>query len=73
MLLTICQYILNSFHASSDLSSTENFPNSLDPDQDPQNVHPDVNPNCLTFLTVFLKEFVEKVNSEKSQQMTTKA
>ena len=36
-----------------------------------QHVSPDLDPNCLT-LKVFLKEFFEKVEFEKSQQ-TTKA
>ena len=40
------------------------FTNSLDPDQDQQNVGPDLDPSCLT-LIVFLKEFFEKVNFEK--------
>ena len=38
-----------------------NFANSLDPDQDPQNVGPDLDPNCFT-LIVFLKEFLKKVS-----------
>ena len=42
----------------------------LDPDQDRQNVGLDLDPNRLT-LIVFLKEFHQKVNFEKSQQMTT--
>ena len=32
--------------------------NSLDPDQDRQNVGPDLDPNCLT-LMVFPKEFLK--------------
>ena len=43
------------------------FSNSLDPDQDPQNVS-----KPIDTLKVFLKEFFEKVNLEKSQQTTTK-
>ena len=39
------------------------FANSLDPDQDKQNVDPDLDPNCLC-RTLFLKKF-EKVNFEK--------
>ena len=46
------------------------FANSLDPDQDQHSVHPDLDPN--RFDGVFLKEFFEKVNSDKSQQTTTK-
>ena len=43
------------------------FANSLDPDQDRQNVGPDLDPNCLTLrLMVFMKEFFcEKVSFEK--------
>ena len=37
---------VNSFLASSLLLFT--FANSLDPDQDRQNVGPDLDPNCLT-------------------------
>ena len=44
------------------------FSNSLDPDQARQNVGPDLDPNCLTALMVFLKEFMEKVDIEKNQQ-----
>ena len=40
------------------------FANSLDQDQDQQNVGPDLVPNHLT-LIVFLKVFLEKVNFEK--------
>ena len=36
--------IVNSFYASGDFV----FANSLDPDQDQQNVGPDLDPNCLT-------------------------
>ena len=39
---------LNSFLACSDLSSADNLCNSLDPDQDQQNVRFDLDPNCLT-------------------------
>ena len=37
---------LHSFDACLALSIT--FANNLDPDQTPQNVSPDLNPNCLT-------------------------
>ena len=40
------------------------FANSLEPDQDRQNVGPDLGLKCLT-LIVFPKEFFEKVNFEK--------
>ena len=46
----------------------------MDPDQDPHFVRPDLILNHLNLLIiVFLKELFEKVNFEKSQQMTTKA
>ena len=41
------------------------FANRLDQDQTRQNVRPDLVLNCLT-LIVFLKEFFEKVNIEKT-------
>ena len=46
--------------------------NSLDPNQDLHSVSPDLDPNHLT-LIVFLIEFFEKVNFEKSTQGPTKA
>ena len=51
------------------LLSLITFGNSLDPDQDQQNVGPDLDPNSLT-LMIFLKEFFEKVDFEKNQQTT---
>ena len=51
------------------LSSLWRFANSLDPDQDRQNVGPDLDSNHFT-LIMFLKEFFE---DKKGQQMTTKA
>ena len=47
------------------LSSAYYLSNSLNSDQEKGG--PDLDPNCLT-LMVFLKEFYEKVNFEKSQQ-----
>ena len=44
----------------------------LDPDQARQNVVPYLDPNCFGLQIVFLKEFFEKRNFIKSQQMTTK-
>ena len=35
-------------------------------------VGPDLDPNCLTLLWEFLKEFFEKVDFGKNQQMTKK-
>ena len=39
--------------------------NSLDLDQDRQNIGSDQDPNCLALMRVFLKEFFEKVNFVK--------
>ena len=58
---------------SSNFCHLITFVNSLDSDQDQHNVGPDLNSKRFGTLTVFLKEFVEKVNFEKSQQATTKA
>ena len=41
------------------------FANSLDPDQDLQNVRPDLDLNCLTLRKSSLKIFLLKVNFEK--------
>ena len=54
------------------MSSADNFCNSLDPHQARQNVGPYLDLYCLK-LMVFLKEFFEKVDFEKNQQMTKKA
>ena len=50
------------------------FSNSLDPDQDRQNFGLALVPKSksLDTLRVLLKAFLEKVDFEKSQQMTTK-
>ena len=41
--------IINSSHASGDFCRLLiTFANSLDPDQDRQNVSPDLDPDCLT-------------------------
>ena len=64
-ILDRCTWVLNSFLASSHYCGLLIiFSNSLDPDQDRQNVGPDLDPNCLT-LIAFLKEFFEKVRFEK--------
>ena len=44
------------------------FANSLDPDQARHFVGPDLDPNCLT-LMVFQKEYFEKIDFERNQQM----
>ena len=60
-----------SFLASGDFCYLLiSFANSLDPDQDRQNVGPDLFLNCLTRW--FLREFFENVYFEKSQKTTTK-
>ena len=74
--IIICPHtkpISNSFFARGNFCCLLiTFANSFDPDQDQQNVSPDLDPNCLTLL-VFRKDFFEKVNFEKNRQMTTKA
>ena len=53
--------ILNSFLASGDFCHLLIFfANSLELDQDRQNASPDLYPNCLTPLIVFLKDLLEK-------------
>ena len=47
------------------------FANSLDSDQDGQNVGSDLDSNYLS-LKVFMKEFVEKVIHEKSHRLQQK-
>ena len=42
------------------------FANSLDPDQDGQNVHPDLDPNCLTLWQCSWKYFWKSVFWKKS-------
>ena len=48
------------------------FANSLDPDQDRHLAGPDLGPNSLT-LTVFLREFIEKVNFEEKSADVNKS
>ena len=43
------------------------FANSLEPDQDRQNVGPDLDPNGLTLLIVILKEFLKKLILKKKK------
>ena len=65
-----------SFFAKGDLCGLliDTFANSLDTDQDRQNVGSDLDTNCFTLLIVFLKEFFKKVDFEKkSEQTKTKA
>ena len=48
------------------------FAKSLDPDQAPQNVGPDLDPNCLTFWWYSLRMFKKKLLFEKNEQTTEK-
>ena len=59
--------LINYFVASRDFCYLMiTFANSLDPDQDRQNVGPDQGSNLLTLWSeIFLKEFLEKVDFEK--------
>ena len=61
-------YLINSLPTSV-VCCMITFANSLDPDQARRNVGPDLDPNCVT-LMVYLKEFFEKVDFEKCQQLT---
>ena len=70
-MLSLTRFSNHSFLASDDLSSADNHCKQFEP-RSGQNAGPDLDPNCLT-LMVFLKEFFEKVNFEKSQQTATKA
>ena len=67
------EFLLTFFLASSNFSHLLiTFANSLDPDQDQQNVGPDLDPTIVGFdtLTVFLKEFLKEVG--RRQQMPEK-
>ena len=44
------------------------FANSLDPDQDQQNVGPDLDPNCLCRTHDFLKKFILKKKSADDKE-----
>ena len=44
---------------------------SLNPDQAQQNIGPYLDPNCLTSMIIFLKEFFENVNLKKKNQQRT--
>ena len=63
---------VNSYLASGDFCRLLiTFANSLDPDQDQQNVCLDLDPNHLTHLQCSWNNFLEKFILKKSQQMTT--
>ena len=67
--ISLCQNLSSGYLTLCLLVATchilTTFVNSLDIDQDQQNVGPDLDPNCLT-LIAFLKDFFEKVHFEKS-------
>ena len=44
------------------------FANSLDPDQDQQNIGPDLDPNSLT-LIVFMKDFFKKKSADDNKSV----
>ena len=48
------------------------FANSLDPDQDRQNISPDLNPNQLT-LKEFFEKRTKKADDKKAQKITLPA
>ena len=62
-----------SKHIASKCQLLITFPDSLDPDQNRQNVGTDLDPNSFSLfdtLMVFLKEFFEKDDFEKNQRTT---
>ena len=60
---------LDSFFTSGDFCRLLiTFANSSDPDQGQQNVVPDLDPNCLSIPTVFLKEFFNSKKVSRQQQ-----
>ena len=60
---------VNTLPASGDLCRPlKIFANGLDPDQNRQNVGPDLDPNCLHSDSVPERIFRKKVNFEKNQQ-----
>ena len=55
-----------SNHASSNFSRLLiTFANSLGPDQDRQNVSPDLDPNCLTLIVLLKEFFLKKLTLKK--------
>ena len=62
-------FMLNSFLASDSFHRLLiTFANSLDPDQDRQNVGLDLDPNCLTLKEFFSKKFILKKVSRSQQK-----
>ena len=49
------------------------FANSLDPDQDRQNVGPDLDLNCWTLIDFLRDIFLKRLILKKSKQLMTKA
>ena len=66
LFINIAIYLISYLASSYFIHLLITFANSLNPDQDRQNVGPDLDPNHLMLLMLFLKEFLEKVNFEKS-------
>ena len=65
MLMTLYGLIFNCFHVRGNFChQLITFANCFDPDQDRQNVGPDLDPNSLTLIVV-LKEIFEKLNLKK--------
>ena len=58
----------NSFFAIGELSSADNLENSFDPDQDRQNIGPDLDPNYLC-RTHFLKMLILKKSTDDKGNM----
>ena len=63
--------------ANSDICPLLTFANSLDPDQDRQNVRPDLDPNPLNSNSVVLEwffgkaDFLKKVNNKSMKNYVT--
>ena len=64
------EYIVELFHLSL-CGLLITCANSLDPDQDRQNVSPDLDLNCLTLIVP--ERFFKRIDFEKNQQATIKA
>ena len=60
------------FMLMTTLLSADNLCKQFNPHQDPQNVGPDLDANCMTLWDRLWKDFLKKFNFEKSQK-TTKA
>ena len=69
----VCFFNSNWFLASGDFRLLITFANSLDPDQDRQNVGPDLDPNFLTLWqcsgSIFLKKLIWKTSVDNNKSM----